>query len=332
MSGHQGSIAVHLVNPVFRGVWQSAFHRYHDDLDGMRKFLDRAGAASGLLARPAPGCRIVDGELGGLSAREFHPAGAQHGRTVLYLHGGGFLMYAPSAYTGFLSRLANDLQTRVVVPAYRLAPEHPFPAAIDDCLRAYEALLDAGQEPSQLMVAGESAGANATLVTLQRARDVSLPMPAGAVMMSGGFDFSWASPSISINARRDTAVGARGLAFLQRWYRPDVDATDPLISPVFGDFAGLPPLLFQTGHTEVLRDDSVRASERARAAGVPVWLEVFPLVPHAWHQLGTWLPETRAALRQIGQFANAHAGWNARPEAVTAPQTPVAVHQPGSTS
>ncbi len=313
MSGHQGSIAVHLVNPVFRGVCQSAFHRYHDDLDGMRKFLDRAGAASGLLARPAPGCRIVDGELGGLSAREFHPARAQHGRTVLYLHGGGFLMYAPSAYTGFLSRLANDLQTRVVVPAYRLAPEHPFPAAIDDCLRAYEALLDAGQEPSQLMVAGESAGANATLVTLQRARDVSLPMPAGAVMMSGGFDFSWASPSISINARRDTAVGARGLAFLQRWYRPDVDATDPLISPVFGDFAGLPPLLFQTGHTEVLRDDSVRASERARAAGVPVWLEVFPLVPHAWHQLGTWLPETRAALRQIGQFANA-------------------IHQPRSTS
>jgi acetyl esterase/lipase len=163
------------------------------------------------------------------------------------------------------------------------------------------------------MIAGESAGANAALVTLQRARDASLPMPAGAIMLSGGFDFSWASPSISINAHRDTAVGARGLAFLQRWYRPDVDATDPLISPVFGDFAGLPPLLFQTGHTEVLRDDSVRATERARAAGVPVWLEVFPLVPHAWHQLATWLPETRAALLQIGQFVNA-------------------VHQPRSTS
>ena len=129
------------------------------------------------------------------------------------------------------------------------------------------------------MIAGESAGANAALVTLQRARDASLPMPAGAIMMSGGFDFSWSSPSISINARRDTALGARGLAFLKRWYRPDVDETDPLISPVFGDFAGLPPLLFQTGHTEVLRDDSVRVTERARAAGVPVWLEVFPLVP-----------------------------------------------------
>jgi len=331
MSGHRGSVILRLVNPVLRTVCQSAWRRYDDDLDAMRTFLDRAGAASGLLARPAPGCRIVGGELGGVPTREFHPARAQHGRTVLYLHGGGFLMYARSAYTGFLSRLANDLQARVVVPAYRLAPEHPFPAAIDDCLRAYEALLDGGQQPGQLMIAGESAGANATLVTLQRARDASTPMPAGAIMLSGGFDFSWASPSIRTNAGRDVAVGPRGLAFLQRWFRPDVDATDPLISPVFGDFAGLPPLLFQTGDTEVLRDDSVRAAERARAAGVPVRLDVHPLAPHAWHQQ-TWLPETRAALRQIGRFANAHAGWNAWPEPVTAPTTPVAIHQPGSTS
>jgi monoterpene epsilon-lactone hydrolase len=304
MNGHRASVALRLANPVFRGVCQSAFRRYHDDLDGMRTFLDRAGTASSLLARPAPGCRIVEGKLAGLSTREFHPARAQHGRTMLYLHGGGYLMYARNAYPGFLSRLANDLQTRIVVPAYRLAPEHPFPAAIDDCLRTYQALLDAGHEPGQLLIAGESAGANAALVTLQRARDAALPMPAGAILLSGGFDFSWASPSINNNARRDTAVGARGLAFLQRWYQPDVDATDPLISPVFGDFTGLPPLLFQTGHSEVLRDDSVRATERARAAGVPVSLEVFPLVPHAWHQLATWLPETRAALRQIERFAN----------------------------
>jgi len=332
MSGHQGSVALRLVNPVFRGVCQSAFRRYHDDLDGMRRFLDRAGAASGLLARPAPGCRIVDGELGGLSTREYQPAGAQHGRTVLYLHGGGFLMYARSAYTGFLSRLADDLRARVIVPAYRLAPEHPFPAAIDDCLRAYEALLDGGQHPGQLIVAGESAGANATLVTLQRARDAATPMPAGAIMLSGGFDFSWASPSISTNARRDVGVGPRGLAFLQRWFRPDADATDPLISPVFGDFAGLPPLLFQTGDTEVLRDDSVRAAERARAAGIRVRLEVYPSAPHAWHQLATWLPETRAALRQIGRFADAETDWNAGPQPVAASATQVAIHQQRSTS
>jgi monoterpene epsilon-lactone hydrolase len=304
MTGQRGSVAVRLFNPLVRVSSQSAFRRYHDDLHGMRAFFDWAGGAAGLLNRPAPGCRIVDGELGGLTTREFHPARTKAGRTVLYLHGGGFLMYPRSLYTGFLSRLANDLETRVVVPDYRLAPEHPFPAAIDDCLRAYEALLDAGQEPGELMIAGESAGANAVLVTLQRARDASHPMPAGAVMLCGGFDFSWSSPSITINAGCDTALGGRGLAFLNRWYRPDVDATDPLVSPVFGDFVGLPPLLFQTGHSEVLRDDSVRVTERARAAGVPVWLEVFPEVPHAWHQLGTWLPETRDALQQIRQFAN----------------------------
>ena len=309
MNGDRGSVALRLFNPVVRVASQSAFHRYRDDLDGMRTFFDRAGAASGLLTRPAAGCRIAEGELGGLPTREFHPPRAKPGRTVLYLHGGGFLMYARSLYTGFLSRMAKDLQARVIVPDYRLAPEHPFPAAIDDCLDAYQALLDAGQEPGQLMIAGESAGANAALVTLQRARDALLPMPAGAVLISGGFDFSWSSPSIGINARHDTALGARGLGFLKRWYRPDADATDPLISPVFGDFTGLPPLLFQTGNAEVLRDDSVRATERARAAGVAVWLEVFPEVPHAWHQLGTWLPETRDALLQIARFANATHQW-----------------------
>jgi monoterpene epsilon-lactone hydrolase len=309
MSVDRGSVALRLFNPVVAEVCQSAFRRYHDDLDGMRTFLDRAGAASGLLARRAPGCRIVDGELGGLPTREFHPARSKHGRTVLYLHGGGFLVYARRAYTGFLSRMANELQTRVIVPDYRLAPEHPFPAAIDDCLHAYAALLDTGQDPSQLLIAGESAGANAVLVTLQRARDARLPMPGGAVLISGGFDFSWSSPSIGINARKDSTLGARGLAFLKRWYRPDVDRTDPLISPLYGDFTGLPPLLFQTGHAEVLRDDSVRATERARAAGVPVWLEVFPEVPHAWHQFGTWLPETREALLQIARFVNATHQW-----------------------
>jgi epsilon-lactone hydrolase len=302
--GRRASVTLRLVNPMYRLICQSAWRHFHDDLDGMRAFVDRTGAVTGIFTRPASGCQIVDAELGGLATREFHPKHVRAGRTVLYLHGGGFLMYARNAYVGFLSRLANVLQARVVVPAYRLAPEHPFPVSIDDCMRSYEALLEAGQDPDQLMIAGESAGANATLVTLQRARNAGIPMPAGAIMMSGGFDFTWASPSIGDNARRDVAVGTRGLAFLRRWFRPDVDAKNPLISPVFGDFTGLPPLLFQTGDTEVLRDDSVRAAERARAAGVPVHLEIYPLVPHAWHQLGTWLPETRAAIRQIHQFAS----------------------------
>jgi monoterpene epsilon-lactone hydrolase len=300
--GRRASVTLRLVNPVYRLVCQSAWCWYDDDLEGLRAFVDRVGTVTGLLTRPARGCRITQGELGGLPTRVFEPKQAQPGRTVLYLHGGGFLMYAASAYTGFLSRLADVLHARIVVPAYRLAPEHPFPAAIDDCLHAYGALLGDGQEPDRLIVAGESAGANAALVTLQRARAAGMPMPAGAIMMSGGFDISWASPSIEDNARRDVAVGSRGLAFLQRFYRPGVDARDPLVSPVYGDFDGLPPLLFQTGDTEVLRDDSVRAAARAREAGVAVCLEIYPLAPHAFHQLGTWLPETRAALRQIAKF------------------------------
>jgi monoterpene epsilon-lactone hydrolase len=310
MTPRRASITLHLANPVFRVICQSAWRRYHDDLDGMRAFLDKTGAASGRLAPPASGCRIANGELGGLPTREFHPAHAQPGRTVLYLHGGGFLMYARSAYDGFVSRLADKLLAHTIIPDYRLAPEHPFPAGIDDCLHAYRCLLAGGQEPGQLVLAGESAGANAILVTLQRARQAGLPMPAGGIMMSGGFDFSWASPSVTTNAGLDVAVGKRGLAFLTRWFRPDIDPTDPSISPVFGEFTGLPPLLFQTGDTEMLRDDSVRATERARAAGVTTRLEVYPLAPHTWHQLGTWLPETRAAMRQIGEFVREDCGLN----------------------
>ena len=301
--GRRASVTLRLVNPAYRVVCQSALRWYADDPEGLCAFMDRVGTVSGLLARPARGCRVTQGELGGLATRIFDPKQAEPGRTVLYLHGGGFLMYAASAYTGFLSRLADVLHASVVVPAYRLVPEHPFPAAIDDCLRAYAAVLANGQDPGRLMIAGESAGANAALVTLQRARAAGMSMPAGAIMMSGGFDLSWASPSIEDNAHRDVAVGARGLAFLQRCYRPGADARDPLVSPLYGDFGGLPPLLFQTGDTEVLRDDSVRAAARAREASVDVRLEIYPLVPHAWHQLGTWLPETRTALRQIARFA-----------------------------
>ena len=323
--GQRGSLTLHLVNPLLRVLCQSAWGWYYHDLDGMRAFLGRAGAASALLGRVAPGCRVVDGQLGGVATTEFHPDHVEAGRTVLYLHGGGFLLYARNAYNALLSRLATLLQADVIVPAYRLAPEHPFPASIDDCLRAYTALLASGQRPRELLVAGESAGANATLVTLQQARRADLPMPAGAVMMSGGFDFTWDSPSIATNARRDVAVGARGLAFLRHWYGPDVEAADPRISPVFGDFTGLPPLLFQTGDTEVLRDDSVRAAERARAAGVIARLEVYALAPHAWHQLGTWLPETRTALRQIIGFAHTDCGWSPR-------RAPSTSHPPGSSS
>lgn len=306
-----GSVPLRLAEPVFRRAFRTAWSRYGNDLDGIRMFLDRTAAAGAVLARPARGCVISDGGLAGGSTREYTPATAVPGRTVLYLHGGGFVMYSPRAYDGFLSRLAGVLQARIIVPDYRLAPEHPFPAGVDDCFTAYEALIADGQAPAQLLVAGESAGANATLVTMQRARAAGLPMPAGAVLMSGGFDATWASPSITNNLDLDVVTGPHALAFLEEHFLSGLDRADPRVSPMYGTFAGLPPLLFQAGSTEVLVDDSVRAAERARAAAVVVRLEVFPHAPHAWHQLGTWLPETRKALEQIEDFARVACGWTA---------------------
>ncbi|MCW2784764.1 MAG: alpha/beta hydrolase fold family protein [Marmoricola sp.] len=305
----RGSLTVRLGIPFFRLISQTGYRYYASDLVGLRGFLDRAAAFSGAFARPVNECTISGSVLAGLPTRVFEPDDAVAGRTVLYLHGGGFVMYPPRAYDAFLSRLAVRLRARIVMPDYRLAPENPFPAGIEDCFAAYRAVLTDGQDPAALIVAGESAGANATLVTLQRARAEALPMPAGAILLSGGFDFSWASPSVRTNARRDPAIGRRGLDFLTRWFTPDAAPTDPRISPVYGEFAGLPPLLFQTGSTEVLRDDSVRAAERALVAGVPARLEIYPYAPHAWHQLGTWLPETREALTRIADFVSSETGW-----------------------
>jgi monoterpene epsilon-lactone hydrolase len=218
-------------------------------------------------------------------------------------------MYSPDAYTRFAEKLSRQLDARVVIPDFRLAPENPFPAGLDDCLASYRFLIDEPRDPRSIVLAGESGGANAVLVTLQRARDLGLPMPAAAVLLSGAFDLTWSSPSIRYNADLDVAGSPRALGVVDRLYVGDRDRTDPMLSPIFGRFNGLPPLLFQVGSTEMLLDESIRAAERARMSEVDARIEVYERAPHAWHQLGGWLPEAQRAIDAIERFLQETAGW-----------------------
>lgn len=245
--------------------------------------------------------------LGGVPCDMVRPRRAKPRRTVLYLHGGGFVMHAPAFYRGWGQRLADRLAAEVVIPDYRLAPRHRHPAAAEDCYGVYRALLSAGRDPAFLAALGDSAGGNLLLAMLLRLRDRSLPQPACAVLISPSTDLHLRGESMRSNARQDAIVPSGALERLVRCYADPADAGHRYVSPVYGDFTGLPPLSFVVGGTEVLLDDSVRAAAAARSAGVPTELHVWPGMPHVF-PLFQFLPEARAALEQMTEFVLMHTG------------------------
>lgn len=221
--------------------------------------------------------------------------------TILYLHGGAWCLHFPTVYEQYTSLLSELTGMRVLLPDYRLAPEHFFPAGPDDCLAVYRWLIEQGYSSRPLAVAGDSAGGSLTLVTLMRARDHGLPMPNCAALISPSTDLTMSGPSVRYNAEADPMFSQAAVDLLPGNYCPGRDRTDPVISPLFGNFAGLPPLLFHAGSTEMLLDDSVRAHDRARQAGVAADIEVWVEMPHVF-QIFPWLPEARIANQLIADF------------------------------
>ena len=190
----------------------------------------------------------------------------------------------------------------MLVVDYRLGPEHPYPAAVDDALTAYEWLLDAGFEPDRIVVAGDSAGGGLTLATLLALRDRGRPLPALGVPISPWTDLTLSGESMTSMAEHDPMVTRHGLQRMADWYVGGADPKAPLVSPLFADLAGLPPLLIHVGELETLRDDAIRFAERAIAAGVDVTLEVWPEMIHVWHVFGPDVPESEAGVARIAQF------------------------------
>jgi acetyl esterase/lipase len=231
--------------------------------------------------------------------------------TMLYLHGGAWCVHLPALYGTFAARLSAATGLRVLLVDYRLAPEHPYPAAVDDCLAVYRSLVEASNARPHV-IAGDSAGGNLSLITLMRARDAQLPLPSCAILLSPATDIAMTGPSIRYNEKADPmfSIGAGDL--LPSMYCPGLDRTDPLISPLYGNWTGLPPLYFLAGSTEMLLDDAVRAHDRAQQARTNSRIDVWPDMPHVF-PLFSMLPEARQALGDIVAFIEQHPPRNASP-------------------
>lgn len=191
------------------------------------------------------------------------------------------------------------------MPDYRLAPEHPFPAAIDDAEAAYLTMLESGVEPSRLAIAGDSAGGNLVFALLLKLKQRGAPMPAGAVGLSPFADFTGSGDSFRVNAASDPLLHIRGFESVVRAYASGEDAANPLLSPIFGDLSGLPPTLIQCGSDEILLDDARRLHAALLTAGVASELEIWPRMPHVWQAFASFLPEGRSAISRITAFLKA---------------------------
>jgi epsilon-lactone hydrolase len=203
-----------------------------------------------------------------------------------------------------VAHIARAAQSRAMAVDYRLAPEHPFPAALQDCLTAYRWLLKNGTTPQQVVIAGDSAGGNLTLSTLLALRDAGEPLPAAAVCISPATDL--ARTGESFRTRKDPLLSTRFVNTMIPLYIGDQDPRQPLISPHYAQLDGFPPLLIHVGDDEILLSDSVRLAEHARSAGVDVHLDIYPGMWHVWHLFVPFLPEARQAVDAIGLFIQNH--------------------------
>ena len=236
--------------------------------------------------------------------------------TMMYIHGGGFVACSPQTHRPITAALARR-GFRVFAPAYRLAPEHPFPAAVDDVVAAWRGLRQ--QIDGPIVVAGDSAGGNLALALMISLRDRREELPTGAALFSPATDFTGTGNSHRENSRRDAMFRLEILAQFRVAYLGGADPKHPLVSPLYADLEGLPPLFIEVGEREVLRDDAVRLAERARSAGVHAEVKVWPVVPHVWQMADTFIPEARRSLDAAANFLHGQAGaaaHAARPERV----------------
>src|SRR4249920_2707545 len=280
---------------------QSAFP-VGSDVDEQRRLLREA-----ISAQPLPvDVTVTAGALGGVPTAEITVDGIEPRHVVLYFHGGVYAIGDAFLAADLASQVGRRTRAKVISVGYRLAPEHPYPAAVDDALAAYQALLRGGTAPSDIAFAGESAGGGLAVATLVNARDHRLPLPAAAFVMSPYADLTLAGASMETKGELDPLLSREALRPRVADYTAGQDAALGLISPIFADLSGLPPLIIQAGTHEVLLDDAVRLAQQAATADVELTLDITPGVPHVFQAYHPILDEAAAALDRAGQFLSAH--------------------------
>lgn len=257
-------------------------------------------ALAGGVPKPQPGVTFRPDTLGGV-AGEWAEGEAPAEATMLYMHGGGYFACSPRTHRPITAAYARR-GFRVFAPDYRLAPEHLFPAAVEDGVAAWQGLVDSGIPPARLVVSGDSAGGGLALAVLVKLRDDGLGLPAAAALLSPWTDLAVTGESVITNAGREAMLWGPGLATGARLYLGRAKATHPLASPLYADLAGLPPLAVHVGAREVLLDDSRRLADRARAAGVPVQLRIWPVLPHVWQLAAGFVPEAAESMAELSGF------------------------------
>ena len=227
---------------------------------------------------------------------------ASSGRAILYLHGGGYVIGSPATHRELARRLSVAADADVLSIDYRLAPENPFPAAVEDAVSAYRWLVGQGCDPAGVAIAGDSAGGGLTVATLVSLRDQGLPLPACGVCLSPWVDMEGIGDSMTSRAALDPMVQREGLVAMAEIYLGGADSRTPLAAPLYADLHGLPPLLIQVGTSETLYDDATRLSTRAEAAGVETCFESWDEMIHVWHLFAPMLDDGQRAIERIGEF------------------------------
>ena len=268
------------------------------DIESARANLDMAGE----LWRPLIHIDHIETLANGVPSEWVIPAGMGSERVILYLHGGAYNAGSTRSHRALAANIAYASRARALTIDYRLAPEHPYPAALVDAFSAYRWLLDEGFRPEQIAVTGDSAGGGLTIALLTALRERGYPMPAAAVVLSPWTDLSASGASWQENAKADYLIHGSKLKEAARLYLKDTNPQTPLASPVYARLEGLPPLLIQVGSDEVLLSDSERLAENARLCGVDATLEIWEGMQHVWHFAASFLPEARQAIDRVGEF------------------------------
>jgi acetyl esterase/lipase len=250
---------------------------------------------------PPRGTETTALDADGIPATRVMVRQARNDRYVLYFHGGAYAIGSAALYRDFTWRISRAASAAVLFFEYRLAPEHPFPAALEDAVKVYDWL--AGRcDPRTVAFAGDSAGGGLLFATLYKIREQGRALPAAAATISPWTDLALTGASLQANAKEDPMLDVPGLAAHARDYLAGADPRNPYASPLYGDVSGLPPALIQVGSDEILRDDAVRMAEKFEAAGCEADLEVWPQMPHAWPLYARILPEGERAIARLGEF------------------------------
>jgi monoterpene epsilon-lactone hydrolase len=269
-----------------------------------------ATVAERLVPDPPANTRTLAIDAAGVRADMILTPASEEERHVLFLHGGAFIIGSPNLYRHFTWRVASAACASVLAVDYRLAPEHPFPAALEDAFIAYNWLLANGADPQRIAIMGDSAGGGLVFSLMLRLRDEGRPLPAAAIALSPWTDLALTGASLRLNAASDPMLCADDPPLFVTDYLAGADPRTPYVSPLYGDPTGLPPTLIQVGSDEVLRDDAVRMADRMRAAACQVELEIWSRMPHVWQVFVPFIPEACDAIERIGSFICEQTGYD----------------------